>query len=220
VIRTPDQRLRIFLSSTLQELAGERIAAKEAIQHLRLTPVMFETSARPHPPRDLYRAYLAQSDVFIGIYWQRYGWIAPNETISGLEDEYVLAQQMPKLVYLKRGDRREDRLEDLIRRIKDEDRVSYRPFSDAAELKELIENDLALMLTERFAATSTSPTTDSTPEPGLDAPPRSLAPVERGELIGRATQVELVTELLRRSDTGLITLTGPGVPARHASRSI
>ena len=85
-IRTPDQRLRVFVSSTLQELADERAACKEAIQRIRLTPVMFEMGARPHPPRDLYRAYLAQSDVFIGIYWQRYGWVAPEETISGLED--------------------------------------------------------------------------------------------------------------------------------------
>ena len=94
-IRTPDQRLRVFVSSTLQELADERLSAKEAIQRIRLTPVMFEMGARPHPPRDLYRAYLAQSDIFIGIYWQRYGWIAPNETVSGLEDEYRLAWTCP-----------------------------------------------------------------------------------------------------------------------------
>ena len=29
---------------------------------------MFELGARPHPPRELYRSYLAQSDVFVGIY--------------------------------------------------------------------------------------------------------------------------------------------------------
>jgi hypothetical protein len=32
---------------------------------------MFELGARPHRPRELYRAYLAQSDVFIGVYSQR-----------------------------------------------------------------------------------------------------------------------------------------------------
>jgi predicted ATPase len=209
-IRTPDQRLRVFVSSTLQELAAERAACKEAIQRLRLTPVLFELGARAHPPRDLYRAYLAQSDVFIGLYWQRYGWIAPNETISGLEDEYRLAQQMPKLIYIKRADTREDRLKELIHHIQDEDQVSYRPFSEAAELTELIADDLALMLTERFAATSAGATAQAIAAPALEAPPLSQAPVERGELIGRGPQVELVTELLRRSDTGLITLTGPG----------
>ena len=210
LIRTPDQRLRVFVSSTLQELAEERAATKEAIQRIRLTPVMFETSARPHPPRDLYRAYVAQSDVFIGIYWQRYGWIAPNETVSGLEDEYLLAAQMPKLIYIKHADTREGRLNDLIHRIRDEDKVSYRPFNDAAELEDLIENDIALMLTERFTTTNTGPTTDSPTSPLVAAAPRSLAPVERGELIGRNLEVGLVTELLGRTDTGLITLTGPG----------
>src|SRR6187401_2504557 len=116
-IRTPDQRIRVFVSSTLKELEPEREAVRAAIEQLRLAPVMFEMGARPHPPRDLYRAYLAQSDIFIGIYWQRYGWVAPEETVSGLEDEYLLAGQMPKLIYVKRADTREDRLKDLIRRI-------------------------------------------------------------------------------------------------------
>ena len=40
---------------------------------LRLVPVMFELGARPHPPRPVYRAYLAQSQVFVDIYWQSYG---------------------------------------------------------------------------------------------------------------------------------------------------
>ena len=154
-IRTPDQRLRVFVSSTLQELADERAASRAAIQQIRLTPVMFETGARPHPPRDLYRAYLAQSDVFVGIYWQRYGWVAPNETASGLEDEYHLARQIPKLIYIKQADTREDRLTGLLRLIQDEDKVSYRHFANAPELRELVANDLALMLTERFVAATT-----------------------------------------------------------------
>ena len=92
VIHTPDQRLRVFVSSTLGELADERRAVREVVEQLRLTPVMFELGARPHPPRELYRSYLAQSNVFVGIYWQRYGWIAPGEDVSGLEDEYRLAE--------------------------------------------------------------------------------------------------------------------------------
>src|SRR5262245_27708022 len=146
-IRTPDQRVRVFVSSTLQELADERAAARSAIQHLRLTPVMFELGARAHPPRDLYRAYLDQSDVFLGIYWERYGWIAPGEAVSGLEDEYLLSGAKPRLLYVKRTETREERLKELIQRIERDDCTSYRPFSSAEELEDLIENDLALMLT-------------------------------------------------------------------------
>jgi hypothetical protein len=57
-IRTPDQRLRVFVSSTLGELAAERRAVSHAIAALRLTPVLFELGARPYPPQELYRAYL------------------------------------------------------------------------------------------------------------------------------------------------------------------
>src|SRR5262250_2471095 len=101
VIRTPDQRLRVFVSSTLAELAGERQAVLRAVSAMGLTPVMFESGARPHPPQQLYRAYLAQSDIFIGLYWQQYGWIGPGEDISGLEDELRLSQSMPRLLYVK-----------------------------------------------------------------------------------------------------------------------
>src|SRR5438445_12149500 len=90
VIRTPDQRVRVFISSTLDELAPERAAAREAITQLRLNPVFFEWGARPYPPRELYRAYLAQSDTFLGLSWQRYGWLAPAMTLSGLEDAFQL----------------------------------------------------------------------------------------------------------------------------------
>src|SRR5207247_3849589 len=72
VIRTPDRRLRVFVSSTVGEhgeLAQERAAVERAIAALRLTPVMFDLGARPHPPQQLYRAYLAHSDVFVGLSW-------------------------------------------------------------------------------------------------------------------------------------------------------
>ncbi len=161
VIRTPDQRLRVFVSSTLQEMVDERKAARQAIERLRLTPVMFELGARPHPPKELYRAYLDQSDIFIGIYWQKYGWVAPDMNISGLEDEWRLSGDKPKLIYIKApAPNREARLKELLDRIRNDDRVSYKPFSTPDELCELIGNDLALMLTERFElSTGQSPPT-------------------------------------------------------------
>ena len=182
VIRTPDQRLRIFVSSTLRELEPERVAARRAIERLHLAPVMFELGARPHPPRELYRAYLAQSDVFVGVYWQQYGWIAPGEDISGLEDEYRLApQEMPKLIYVKQPAERDERLAALMARIRDDDTASYTPFATADELAERIEADLATLLAERF---------DASRAPGADDAPNVAAlPMPSTGVIGREAEV-------------------------------
>jgi predicted nucleotide-binding protein len=46
VILTPDQRVRVFISSTLEELAEERAAALRAIRRLHLVPVWYESGAR------------------------------------------------------------------------------------------------------------------------------------------------------------------------------
>ena len=112
---------------------------------------MFELGARPHPPRDLYRAYLEQSDVFVGIYGASYGWVAPDEEVSGLEDEYNLAPaSMPKLIYIKASDQRDDRLRALIERIRSDDTAAYLSFDTAADLGERVAADLATLLAERF----------------------------------------------------------------------
>src|SRR5947208_12825339 len=158
LIRTPEQRVRVFVSSTLDELAPERAAAREAITQLRLTPVLFESGARPYPPRELYRAYLAQSDIFIGLYWQRYGWVAPAMQVSGLEDEYQLSGTKPKLIYIKTpAPEREPRLRALLDRIRSEDDASYQKFTTPEELRERIANDLAQLLTERCSSTPKTP---------------------------------------------------------------
>ena len=155
VIRTPDQRLRVFVSSTLGELAVERRAVARAVTALRLTPVMFEAGARPHPPRELYHAFLAQSDVFIGIYWQRYGQVNAGLEVSELEEEFLLSgtEGLPRLLYVKTpAPDREPRLAELLGLIREE--ASYRRFSTPAELGRLVRDDLAVLLSERFAARS------------------------------------------------------------------
>jgi predicted ATPase len=198
-IFTPDRRLRVFVSSTLRELALERAAAREAISSLRLAPVLFEQGARPHAPRDLYAAYVGQCDVFVGIYWQSYGWVAPGAGISGLEDELGLAQGKPMLLYIKEpAGEREDRLRTLIRRIEDESGPAYRTFSRAEELRALVADDLAVLLTERFQTS-----TDGREEP-------SALPARTTSFVGREQELEDVVSLVERNDVRLVTLIGPG----------
>ena len=181
-INTPDQRLRVFVSSTLQELAPERQAVRDAVTRLRLLPVMFELGARPHPPGPVYRSYLAQSQVFVGVYWQSYGWVAPGEQISGLEDEYQLSAGLPRLIYVKSpAADRDPRLEEMLARIRDEGEVSYRHFSEPAELQQLVENDLAVLLSERFdmTGTGTAPASGTSSAPGRVISNRSLSSTAR-----------------------------------------
>ncbi len=205
-IRTPDQRLRVFVSSTLEELAEERAAVSRAILALRLTPVMFELGARPHPPQELYRAYLAQSDIFIGLYWQRYGWIGPNMDISGLHDEFERSRRLPRLLYVKTpAPEREPRLTELLDRIRSEAADSYRTFRTPRELARLVRDDLAVMLSERFDASRAVPTS---PEHGRQA--RRSLPVDTTSLIGRQQAIEDICRLLELPEARLVTLTGPG----------
>ena len=204
-IRTPDQRLRVFVSSTLQELAAERQAVRDAVTRLRLVPVMFELGARPHPPRQVYRSYLAQSQVFVGVYWQSYGWVAPGEQVSGLEDEYLLSAGLPRLIYVKSpAPERESRLAEMLTRIRDAGDVSYQHFSAAAELQRLVETDLAVLLSERF---------ERAPAGDGAAGGASLAgavPVPATPLVGRGDDVAAVGDLVRAGGVRLVTLTGPG----------
>ena len=199
---TPDQRLRVFVSSTLGELADERRAVRDAVTRLRLVPVMFELGARPHPPGEVYRAYLAQSQVFIGIYWQRYGWVAPGEKVSGLEDEYLLSAGLPRLIYVKApAPDREARLTKLLSRIQDDGDVSYKHFSDPEELQSLVQNDLAVLLSERFEMA----------QAGHGAPQEAPAlPAAITSLVGREREAEAASELVLREGVRLVTLTGPG----------
>jgi hypothetical protein len=202
-IRTPDQRLRVFVSSSLDELVDERQAVREAVESMRMIPVMFELGARPHPPRALYRAYLEQSDVFIGLYWQRYAWVAPGEQGSGLEDEYTLASTRPKLVYIKTpAPKREPRLQAPILRIESDDEVSYLRCAGADELRSLVPDDLAVLLTERFDE-SVRPSTPARGAAILNG--RVPRPLTR--LIGREADVTRVLQLL-----------DSGEPDRHAAR--
>ena len=205
VIRTPDQRVRVFVSSTLQELAAERQAVRDAVTRLRLVPVMFELGARPHPPRPVYRAYLAQSQVFVGIYWQSYGWVGPGEQVSGLEDEYRLSAGLPRLIYVKSpAPERDPRLTQMLARIRDEGEVSYQHFSEPAELQQLVENDLAVLLSERFEMTRPG-------EGGADeAPLAGAVPVPATPLLGREPETAAVQELVVGEGVRLVTLTGPG----------
>ena len=210
-IRTPDQRLRVFVSSTLSELADERAAVARAIAALRLTPVLFELGARPHPPRELYRAYLDQSDIFIGLYWQRYGWIGTGMDISGIEDEFRLSRSIPRLLYVKKpAPDRELRLAAMIEELQTEATDSYRTFATTRDLGRLVRDDLALLVSERFRPSDERAAHATTTGSSNSRQILSPLPATSTSLIGREQDIDAVSKLLEQPQVRLVTLTGPG----------
>src|SRR5690606_17673814 len=123
-------------------------------------------------------------------------------TLSGLEDEYRLAGDRPRLLYIKEpAPGRDERLRELLGNFERDDRASYRIFSTPEELAGLVTNDLALLLSERFEA-GTLPSDDT---PAAHAP----APALPTRTIGRDDDLTSIAALLR-DGVRLVTLTGPG----------
>ena len=139
--------------------------------------------------------------MFVGIYWQQYGWVAPGETVSGLEDEYKLSGNKPKLIYVKVAATREPRLEDLLRRVRDDDRASYKRFHATDDLAEPLADDLAVLLTERFTQSGVAP---------VQVLRRPTLPASPTGIIGRTAEVAAIGLLLRDPSVHLVTLVGSG----------
>ncbi len=125
----------------------------------------------------------------------------------------MLSAGMPRLVYVKRpAPDVEPRLTELLGRLQTEDTTSYKPFSDSAELQRLILDDLAILLTERFASTRVTATARS----GLAA--ASNLPTQTSSFVGRETILSQLDDLL---DAGvrLLTLTGAGGTGKTSARA-
>lgn len=200
-IVTPDERLRVFISSH-PVLTDERDAAIGAVRMLRLLPVVFEAGARIHPSREVYRSYVEQSDIFIGVYGDNTS-ANPDAEVPLLQDQFDASHGKPRLIYVKDLPNVSPAMESFVADIASHADVSYRRFRSAPELGELIADDLAVLLTERFSGRMDASTTVTTqPRPILPATPTSF--------VDRTGEMERVVELLRDPMVRLVTICGPG----------
>ena len=146
-------RLRVFVSSTIKECAAERAVVRDAIRSINHEPILFEDiGARPHPPREIYRDRLELSQIFVGIYKESYGWIAPEMDVSGVEDEFRLAaaRGIDRLVYIyQTPSSRDTKLQILIDKAKNSG-ITVASYTDPAQLGNRVRNDLTAVITNRF----------------------------------------------------------------------
>ena len=137
-------RLRVFVSSTIKECAAERAAVREAIRSINHEPILFEdVGARPYPPREVYRSHLEISQIFVGIYRESYGWVAPDMDLSELEDEFRLAQAqgLDRLLYVyETPSARDPKLQALIEEAKSAG-ITLAGYIDPEQLKDRVPSE-------------------------------------------------------------------------------
>lgn len=94
----------VFVSSTFQDLKEHREAVREVIRKLGAVDVSMETlGARDERPRnECVRLLSDESQLFVGIYAYRYGYLPDGDPVSITETEYLVAseRQLPRFIFL------------------------------------------------------------------------------------------------------------------------
>jgi tetratricopeptide (TPR) repeat protein len=205
VIPSTQDRLRVFVSSTIKECAAERGAVRDAIRSINHEPVLFEdVGARPYPPREVYKARLEIAQIFVGIYRESYGWVAPDMAFSGVEDEFRLAQArgMDRLVYVfETPSARDPRLQALIDEAKNAG-ITLASYRDPEQLKDRVRDDLTAVISNRFVEQAVAYRDAPTPDDVLD----SLVPNPTHRLRRPAVERSLIERL---NQYGRIVVTAP-----------
>ncbi|HYI13555.1 MAG TPA: DUF4062 domain-containing protein [Thermoanaerobaculia bacterium] len=109
------RRLRIFVSSTRDDLLAERSVATEVIDRLRVTEFvgMERFGARPSSPVEASLAEVDFADVYVGILGSRYG------EVTELEFRRATERRIPCYFFLKASVEREKELDRWMRQIFD-----------------------------------------------------------------------------------------------------
>lgn len=95
---------RVFISSTRIDLVDYRAAVQGAVRQLGAIDVSMEHfGARDELPKDeCLKLVRQESDLFVGIYAHRYGFVPSGDTVSITESEYRAASEvsLPRFIYI------------------------------------------------------------------------------------------------------------------------
>ncbi len=92
--------MKVFLSSTYVDLIEHRKAAHDALEQLGLHVIGMESfGARPEDSTTACLNEVKESDLFVGIYAHRYGYIPKDSDSSITEQEFNHAQKLGKPIF-------------------------------------------------------------------------------------------------------------------------
>jgi tetratricopeptide (TPR) repeat protein len=198
-------RLSVFVSSTINECQRERQIAAQAITSINHDPVLFESlGARPYAPREVYKARLEASQIFVAIYREQYGWIAADMDVSGIEDEFRIAttRGIDRLVYVyAHPTARDPRLAALIDKAKASG-LTLALYGEPEELYDRLRDDVTAVVSSRFASQLFPDALNEAARDVLGA----LIPVPRQRLRRALVEQSLLTQV---SQSPLTVVHGP-----------
>ena len=136
-------KLRIFISSTIDDLQEERKTLAEFINKNRFWEATYAESfvARSESPREICLEEVRKSHIYIGIFKNRYGYIPKNDnplglSVVALEYKEAKKSQLPIFIFIdKNADNKENKLTDFLEEILDFDEGHWRrEYSNINEL--------------------------------------------------------------------------------------
>ncbi len=137
------EKLRVFISSTMDDPKEERVALATAIDKNRFWESVYAESfvARSESPREVCLDEVRKSHIYIGILKDRYGYIPSDNnpqwySVVVLEYNEARNNQLPVLIFVdKNGSKRESKLMEFLKDITDFDRGHWRKeYSTTEEL--------------------------------------------------------------------------------------
>ena len=96
-------KLNVFVSSTFIDLKDYRSEIINSIRRLSLNDISMENfGARDERPLIECQKLITKSDIFVGIYAHRYGFIPQNQSrsITELEYNHAITNQKPCFLYI------------------------------------------------------------------------------------------------------------------------
>jgi hypothetical protein len=94
----------VFVSSTFKDLQSHRVTVREGIRQLGAVDVSMENlGARDERPKnECLRLVTEESEIFVGIYAHRYGFVPDGDEISITQSEYEAAtlSGLPRFIYV------------------------------------------------------------------------------------------------------------------------
>lgn len=152
-IARPNDRLIVFVSSTMRELGDVRQIVASALEAAGIQPWVYETHAGPRTQGFVHTSLqeVEVADVYLGLFWKKYG----DTTVQ----EYRRARELnkPCLVYIRNhGVRREKKLQEFLKdEVCDPIRgLSHDYFDNIADLQKRVADNVMAWLARTYRETT------------------------------------------------------------------